>query len=175
MVDREAGDDTEIMVDLPEILDNRNLQLAAALALILDAPGVGKFWRPERLMRLDLAGRGDRIHVIADPGPNQHPGHLPLFRVADVENVLRLDDNKYSKELGVTVQHTNTTFKPAGTTSKLFGLTEGAHPPSMREFIRWVQFRNDDPLVKEYEEKGYPIKRLKQYEGTTVVGFPTKL
>jgi hypothetical protein len=80
----------------------------------------------------------------------------------------------YSKQLGVNTPHTNTTFKPAGTTSKLFGLTEGAHLPSMREFLRWVQFRNDDPLVKEYEEKGYPIKRLKTYEGTTVVGFPTK-
>lgn len=80
----------------------------------------------------------------------------------------------YSKELGVTVPHTNTTFKPAGTTSKLFGLTEGAHLPSMREFIRWVQFRNDDPLVADYEAMGYPVKRLKTYEGTTVVGFPTK-
>jgi adenosylcobalamin-dependent ribonucleoside-triphosphate reductase len=80
----------------------------------------------------------------------------------------------YSKELGVVVPHTNTTFKPAGTTSKLFGLTEGAHLPSMREFIRWVQFRNDDPLVAEYEAKGFPIKRLKSYEGTTIVGFPTR-
>jgi len=60
------------------------------------------------------------------------------------------------------------------TTSKLFGLTEGAHLPSMREFIRWVQFRHDDPLVAEYEAKGYPIKRLKTYEGTTIVGFPTR-
>lgn len=81
---------------------------------------------------------------------------------------------RYAKELGVTVPHTNTTFKPAGTTSKLFGLTEGAHLPSMREFMRWVQFRNDDPLVSEYEGKGYPIKRLKSYEGTTIVGFPTR-
>lgn len=80
----------------------------------------------------------------------------------------------YSAVLGVTVPHTNTTFKPAGTTSKLFGLTEGAHLPSMREFVRWVQFRNDDPLVAEYEARGYPVKRLKSYEGTTVVGFPTK-
>lgn len=80
----------------------------------------------------------------------------------------------YSAELGVKVPHTNTTFKPAGTTSKLFGLTEGAHLPSMREFIRWVQFRNDDPLVAEYEARGYPVKRLKSYEGTTIVGFPTK-
>jgi ribonucleoside-triphosphate reductase (formate) len=70
--------------------------------------------------------------------------------------------------------HTNTTIKPAGTTSKLFGLTEGAHLPSMREYIRWVQFRNDDPLVKKYEKMKYPSKELKSYSGTTVIGFPTQ-
>lgn len=79
----------------------------------------------------------------------------------------------YSNELGVSVPHTNTTIKPAGTTSKLFGLTEGAHLPSMREYLRWVQFRNDDPLIGEYEAKGYPIRRLRSYSGTTIVGFPT--
>jgi hypothetical protein len=94
---------------------------------------------------------------------------LSRFRRAITDEAKR-----YSAELGVTVPHTNTTFKPAGTTSKLFGLTEGAHLPSMREFIRWVQFRNDDPLIAEYEAMGYPVKRLKTYEGTTVVGFPTR-
>lgn len=79
----------------------------------------------------------------------------------------------YSKELGVAVPHTDTTMKPAGTTSKLFGLTEGAHLASMREFLRWVQFRNDDPLIAVYAEKGYPVKKLQSYSGTTVVGFPT--
>lgn len=81
---------------------------------------------------------------------------------------------KYAAVLGVAVPHTNTTLKPAGTTSKLFGLTEGAHLPSMREYLRWVQFRNDDPLVDEYREKGYPIKKLETYSGTTIVGFPTR-
>ena len=79
----------------------------------------------------------------------------------------------YAKMIGVAVPHTDTTMKPAGTTSKLFGLTEGAHLPSMREFLRWVQFRNDDPLIATYEAQGYPVKRLQQYSGTTVVGFPT--
>lgn len=79
----------------------------------------------------------------------------------------------YAELIGVTVPHTDTTMKPAGTTSKLFGLTEGAHLPSMREFLRWVQFRNDDPLIATYEAQGYPVKRLQQYSGTTVVGFPT--
>lgn len=79
----------------------------------------------------------------------------------------------YAKVLGVAVPHTNTTFKPAGTTSKLFGLSEGAHLPTMRWFMRWVQFRNDDPLIGEYVAKGYPTRQLKTYAGTTIVGFPT--
>ncbi|TAU37825.1 hypothetical protein ELI44_32865 (plasmid) [Rhizobium ruizarguesonis] len=80
---------------------------------------------------------------------------------------------RYSSELGVVAPHTVRTMKPAGTTSKLFGLTEGAHLPSMRKLLRWVQFRNDDPLVAEYEAKGYPVRKLKSYAGTTIVGFPT--
>ena len=79
----------------------------------------------------------------------------------------------YATKLGVAVPHTDTTVKPAGTTSKLFGLTEGAHLPAMLEYLRWVQFRNDDPLVAEYQAKGYPIKHLREYHGTTIVGFPT--
>lgn len=81
---------------------------------------------------------------------------------------------KYSEELGLVVPHTNTTIKPAGTTSKLFALTEGVHLPAMTEYIRWVQFRYDDPLVKEYMKKGYPIKELKTYNEAVAVGFPTQ-
>lgn len=82
--------------------------------------------------------------------------------------------DRYSDVLGVNRPHTTTTIKPAGTTSKLFGLTEGAHLPSMREYLRWVQFRHDDPLVQTYKDMGYPIRELKSYSGTTVVGFPTR-
>lgn len=94
---------------------------------------------------------------------------LSRFKRAVVEEA-----KEYSEELGVVVPHTNTTIKPAGTTSKLFGLTEGAHLPSMREYMRWVQFRNDDPLIETYKEKGYPVRKLQVYSGTTIVGFPTR-
>ncbi|MDH5533702.1 MAG: ribonucleoside-diphosphate reductase [Candidatus Pacebacteria bacterium] len=80
----------------------------------------------------------------------------------------------YAKKLGVNVPHTTTTIKPSGTVSKLFALSEGAHLPPMREYIRWVQFRGDDPVIKKYKKKGYPIKELKSYQGTTAVGFPTQ-
>jgi len=80
---------------------------------------------------------------------------------------------KYSKKLGLVTPHTALTIKPAGTTSKLFGLTEGWHLPSMAFFMRWVQFSNDDPLVEDYRKAGYPVKKLKTYEKTSIVGFPT--
>jgi hypothetical protein len=80
----------------------------------------------------------------------------------------------YSAKLGMVSPHTDTTVKPSGTISKLFALTEGAHLPSMREYVRWVQFRNDDPLIDTYRDRGYPIRKLQTYGGTTIVGFPTR-
>ena len=80
----------------------------------------------------------------------------------------------YSKKLGVNVPHTMTTIKPAGTTSKLFGLCEGWHLPSMKWYVRWVQFRDDDPLIAKYRAYGYPVRELQQYRGHTIVGFPTQ-
>lgn len=100
---------------------------------------------------------------------------LPFWQMLSrFKRAVKDEAASYSALLGVTVPHTDTTVKPAGTTSKLFGLTEGAHLPSMREYLRWVQYRNDDPLIKELEAKGYPVKRLRTYEGTTIVGFPTQ-
>lgn len=80
----------------------------------------------------------------------------------------------YAKKLGVAVPHTAITCKPSGTISKLFGLTEGWHLPSMSWFLRWVQFHNDDPLVQSYKDAGYPVRKLRSYEGTSIVGFPTE-
>jgi len=80
----------------------------------------------------------------------------------------------YAVELGMVWPHTSRTVKPSGTTAKLFGLTEGVHLPARREYLRWVQFRYDDPLVETYAAMGYPTKKLRTYSGTVIVGFPTK-
>lgn len=81
----------------------------------------------------------------------------------------------YAQSLGMAIPHTMMTIKPAGTTSKLFGLSEGWHLPALAHYLRWVQFRNDSPQVDEYEAAGYPVRRdLKTYQGTSIVGFPTE-
>jgi len=90
----------------------------------------------------------------------------------------------YAAELGLRRPSTVTTVKPAGTTSKLFGLTEGAHLPARRQYLRWVQFRgqrtedggwtaDSDPLLAEYEARSYPLRTLTSFPGMTIVGFPT--
>lgn len=95
--------------------------------------------------------------------------------LSKMSNTVVEEATRYAAELGVAVPHTMLTIKPAGTTSKLFGLTEGWHLPSMLEYLRWVQFKDGDPLVAEYEAKGYPVRRdLKTYRGMVIVGFPTQ-
>ncbi|PWS35242.1 recombinase [Falsiroseomonas bella] len=89
----------------------------------------------------------------------------------------------YAGELGLPAPFTVTTVKPAGTTSKLFGLTEGAHLPARRQYLRWVQFkgvkgehgwaRDADPLLPDYEARGYPVRGLRSFPGMSIVGFPT--
>ena len=91
----------------------------------------------------------------------------------------------YAAERGAARPTTVTTVKPAGTTSKLFGLTEGAHLPARRHYMRWVQFKGTrdeatgrfppdaDPLLARYDARGYPMKSLRTFQGMTVVGFPT--
>ena len=94
--------------------------------------------------------------------------------MARFNRAVKEEATKYSAYLGQSVPHTMTTIKPAGTTSKLFGLTEGWHLPALAWYMRWVQFRHDDPLVEAYKKNGYPYKELTQYSGTTVIGFPTE-
>jgi hypothetical protein len=94
--------------------------------------------------------------------------------LSDIKRAVVDEAIAYSEALGVNTPHTNTTIKPAGTTSKLFGLTEGAHLPAVAYYMRWVQFSVGDPLVEDYERGGYPIKRnVKGYESVAIVGFPT--
>ena len=91
----------------------------------------------------------------------------------------------YAKELGLNTPVTVTTIKPSGSVSKLFGLTEGAHLPARRQYLRWVQFKGtqdpltdewspgSDPLLARYSALGYPMRSLKTFTGMTIVGFPT--
>jgi hypothetical protein len=110
---------------------------------------------------------------MASPSALAMPFWMSLFEAA---NVVQLEMETYSDVMGVACPTTGRTIKPAGTTSKLFGLTEGAHLASMGVYLRWVQFRDDDPLIAEYEAKGYPVRRdLKSYKNVVIIGFPTCL
>ncbi len=93
--------------------------------------------------------------------------------LAHLSDAAKDEATRYAAELGMAPPATVTTIKPAGTTSKLFGLTEGAHLPARRQYLRWVQFRASDPLVADYTARGYPVRALQTFPGVAIVGFPT--
>jgi ribonucleoside-triphosphate reductase (formate) len=95
--------------------------------------------------------------------------------VAQLKRAVKDEAAKYSKKLGMTAPHTDTCIKPSGSVSKLFGLTEGWHLPAMRFYLRWVQFHENDVLVEDYKVKGYPVRSLRSYKNSAIVGFPTAL
>lgn len=109
----------------------------------------------------------------------------PFWRMLGrLSDIAKEEANAYAAELGCAAPVTVTTVKPAGTTSKLFGLTEGAHLPARRQYLRWVQFKGvrdeaghwlagSDPLLADYLERGYPVKALHSFPGMSIVGFPT--
>ena len=91
---------------------------------------------------------------------------------------LRLEIEKeadaYSDLLGVNHPTTINTIKPDGSTAKLYALEEGCHLPAHRQYLRWVQFQSNDPLVEKYKIEGYPYKELKTYKNVTAIGFLTR-
>jgi len=96
--------------------------------------------------------------------------------LAHLSATAKQEASDYARALGMAEPATVTTVKPAGTTSKLFGLTEGAHLPPRRQYLRWVQFRggpDGDPLVADYAARGYPVRALETFPGVAVIGFPT--
>lgn len=109
----------------------------------------------------------------------------PFWKAVRVlSTIAKAEANTYARETGTAKPVTVTTVKPAGTTSKLFGLTEGAHLPARRQYLRWVQFKGirredgtweagTDPLLPAYERQGYPVRSLRSFPGMSIVGFPT--
>jgi adenosylcobalamin-dependent ribonucleoside-triphosphate reductase len=103
--------------------------------------------------------------------------------LARLSDAAKEEGASYAEQLGMPAPFTVTTVKPAGTTSKLFGLTEGAHLPARRQYLRWVQFRgrrteagwaaDSDALLADYEARGYPVRALQSFPGMAIVGFPT--
>lgn len=93
-----------------------------------------------------------------------------------MSNVVGEEAKRYAKVLGVEVPHTWMTMKPAGTNSKLFGVSEGGHRPRKRRYKRNVQFNTfmDRDRIEQLRAAGYPVRQISSPPNTVIVGFPTE-
>lgn len=137
-------------------------------------------WRRFGLTFHDLVADDPNGETVIDANGAEMPMPTPAamafwLSLQEAAELVQVECETYSDVLGVNAPVTSRTIKPAGTTSKLFGLTEGAHLPAMAVYLRWVQFRDDDKLVAEYIAKGYPHRTLETYKNVVIIGFPTCL
>jgi hypothetical protein len=129
----------------------------------------------DNLMDYHYDGQGS-VCLEAAMSDRRSPVRAAAFwlTMARFSRAVQEEAASYAAEIGVAVPHTALMIAPNGTIAKLFGLTEGWHLPAMAQYLRWVQFRFDDPLVEVYKALGYPTRELVTYSGTIIVGFPTQ-
>lgn len=114
---------------------------------------------------------GDNVIDVINDAEHDFRFDLSVWNDLAVEAA----DN-YAELLHVAKPHTVTSCKPSGSVSKALACTEGAHAPAYDYYLRWVQYRHDDPALVDLEHRGYPIKDISHaYPETVVVGFPTKM
>lgn len=85
---------------------------------------------------------------------------------------------QYAHELRIPVPVKNRTMAPTGTIAKGPGVTEGAHPPFAKYFIRRIRFSVVDPdqweTCMDYANRGFLVEPDAVAAETMVVAIPTK-
>jgi adenosylcobalamin-dependent ribonucleoside-triphosphate reductase len=99
-----------------------------------------------------------------------HGGRDFWRALAQLSTLAKREARDYARDLGMVVPITVTTIKPAGTTSLLFGLSAGAHPPPAAQYLRWVRY-DDEAAADALIRAGYPSRRL---DTGVLIGFPTE-
>jgi adenosylcobalamin-dependent ribonucleoside-triphosphate reductase len=92
---------------------------------------------------------------------------------------IELEDENYSKLIGVSKSIKLTTVKPSGTLSLLAGVTPGIHPAFAQYYIRRIMMATNDPLIEVCREHGFHVEPKQNLDGTInydsmVVSFPCK-
>ena len=75
----------------------------------------------------------------------------------------------YAAELGIPAPIKTTTVAPTGTTAKLAGVTEGAHPVFARFYERRIRYADNDPALLAFGVMGLEIEDCLYSKGTKVV------
>lgn len=85
---------------------------------------------------------------------------------------------QYCHQLRIPVPVKKRDMAPTGTTSKMVGVTEGAHPPYAKYYLRRIRFSMLDPeqweTCMDYANRGFTVEPSRVEENTMIVTIPTK-
>ena len=102
-------------------------------------------------------------------------GRLENLNLKEAANVVKKENEKISKVIGIGVASRCTTVKPSGSTSCVLGTSSGIHAWHDEYYIRNMQCGVGDDLYN-YFTRSHPslIKEMDYQPGSAVIGVPQK-
>lgn len=161
-------------LDVNELLEAQRLNARISYRITLptlELPRWDKIQKRDRLLGLSLTGWQDMVNATNMNEEDQRKLLRRLKEVA-IESA-----NKYADELQLNRSELITCVKPEGTLSLLPTVSSGVHVSHSPYYIRRIRINSSDPLLKAYEELGYPIYPEVGQEinpKTKVIEFPVK-
>ena len=95
----------------------------------------------------------------------------PLFNPNTLDKAylaIQNEDEKYSKELGISRSKRTTVIKPSGTMSKVLDCDgyEGIHAAYSRYIVQRIRMAANDPLIPKLKAAGHYMEPIVRFDGT---------
>jgi len=95
----------------------------------------------------------------------------PLFNPNTLDKAylaIQNEDEKYSKELGISRSKRTTVIKPSGTMSKVLDCNgyEGIHAAYSRYIVQRIRMAANDPLIPKLKAAGHYMEPIVRFDGT---------
>ncbi len=160
-------------LDMDSLLEAQRLSVRAGYRMTcveLELHSWDKIQQRDKLVGCSLTGWQDMVNATGIT-KEEEANILSMLRKTAREEV-----DLYAKEVGENAPLLVTTVKPEGTLSQLPTVSSGVHYSHSSYYIRRIRISSRDPLVKVFEELGYPVYpevgQDKDTCATKVVEFP---
>jgi ribonucleoside-triphosphate reductase len=172
------------VLDLEGLKEAQRLSARAGLRMTLatlELPEWDKTQQRDRLIGTSLTGWQDALamttHIESDVRRGEMHDRLARVLLTTLQREAHKAAEQYARELRVAAPLLDTTIKPEGTISQVFGgVSNGVHFSHAPYYIRRIRINAHDPLAAAMEAMGYELKpevgQTMEDARTKVLEFP---
>lgn len=148
-----VNDKDELEIERLKDIIKLSTRVAIRMTLVeVELDDWNKVMQEDRIIGISLTGMMDMVNRTG----MSFDDLASLLR--SLRDVVHIEGERYSKELGIPTPELMTTIKPEGSLSTLPCVSSGIHYPHSNYYIRRIRISTTDPLYKMIEKQGsYPI------------------